>query len=77
MKVILNTNTFFEGKALRAGDEIEVNLNVAQRWINKGIAHPVFEVKSTKEEPNIEIKEDLKIEDKKEVKKPTAKAKKK
>ena len=69
MKVILNTNTFFEGKALRAGDEIEVNLSVAQRWINRGIAHPSFEVKPIKEEPKIEVK--------KEVKKPPAKVKKK
>ena len=39
MKVQLNTITNYEGKPLKSGDEIDIPLNIAQRWINKGIAH--------------------------------------
>jgi hypothetical protein len=43
MKVILNVSTSFEGKPLKTNDEIDIPLNVAQRWITKGLAHPVIE----------------------------------
>lgn len=43
MKVGLNTITNYEKRSLKLGDEIDIPLNVAQRWINKGIAHPVKE----------------------------------
>lgn len=46
MRVILNTNTIFEGAVLKAGDELEVDFRIAQRWINKGIAHEVKTVKA-------------------------------
>jgi len=39
MRVILNTNTMFEGIPLSIGTVIDVELKVAERWINKGIAH--------------------------------------
>lgn len=39
MKIQLNRITNYEGRTLRLGDEIDLPLNVAQRWINKGIAH--------------------------------------
>ncbi len=39
MKVKLNTTTSYEGKSLQSGDEVDISLNIAQRWINKGIAH--------------------------------------
>ena len=41
MKVILNTTTNYKGCTLKLGDEIDIPLNVAQRWINRGIAHDV------------------------------------
>jgi hypothetical protein len=43
MKVILNVTTSFEGKSLKPNDITDIPLNVAQRWISKGIAHPVKE----------------------------------
>lgn len=43
MKLILNVTTSYEGKPLKPGNEIDIPLNVAERWINKGIAHPVKE----------------------------------
>jgi predicted double-glycine peptidase len=43
MNVILNVVTNFGGKSLKPGNEINVPLNVAQRWITRGIAHPVKE----------------------------------
>lgn len=39
MKVILNVITNFEGKSLKSGDGIDVSRKVAERWINRGIAH--------------------------------------
>ena len=45
MKVQLNVTTNFNGASLRPGNEIDVPLNVAQRWITKGIAHPVKIIK--------------------------------
>lgn len=46
MKVKLNVLTNYERQTLNAGDEVDIPLNVAQRWINKGIAHvPKEEVK--------------------------------
>lgn len=39
MKVILNTTTNYEGRTFKLGDEADLPLNIAQRWINKGIAH--------------------------------------
>jgi len=39
MKIILNTATSYEGKPLKIGDMADLPLNIAQRWINKGIAH--------------------------------------
>lgn len=39
MKVILNTNTVYENNPLSKGTEIDVELRVAERWINMGIAH--------------------------------------
>lgn len=43
MKVQLNTVTNYESKSLKLGDVIDIPLNVAMRWISKGIAHPVKE----------------------------------
>jgi len=39
MKIKLNVTTSYEGKSFKSGDEIDIPLNVAQRWINKGLAH--------------------------------------
>jgi len=43
MKVKLNVTTNYEGCTFKLGDVIDIPLNVAQRWINKGIAHVVKE----------------------------------
>jgi len=43
MKVKLNTKTSYGGQSLKLGDIIDIPLNIAQRWINKGIAHAVKE----------------------------------
>ena len=43
MKVKLNTLTNYEGCTFKLGDEIDIPLNVAERWINKGLAHPAKE----------------------------------
>jgi len=43
MKVKLNTLTNYEGCTFKPGDEVDLPLNIAQRWINKGIAHAVKE----------------------------------
>ena len=43
MKVKLNVTTNYEGCTFKLGNEIDIPLNVAQRWINKGIAHVVKE----------------------------------
>ena len=43
MKVKLNVTTNYNRQSLKLGDEIDIPLNVAQRWINKGIAHVVKE----------------------------------
>jgi hypothetical protein len=55
MKVQLNVVTNFNGASLRPGNEIDVPLNVAQRWITKGIAHPA-KVKVEPIEPVKEVK---------------------
>lgn len=54
MKVILNSLTSFEGKSLKVGAEADIPLNIAMRWINKGLAHPVEKgaVREVKEEVN-------------------------
>ena len=44
MKIKLNTTTNYEGCTFKIGDEIDLPLNVAQRWINKGIAHIPAEI---------------------------------
>lgn len=56
MKVILNTITNYEGQSLKLGDGIDLPLNIAQRWINGGIAHPA------KEEVKPIVKTEIKIE---------------
>lgn len=59
MKVKLNTLTNYEGCTFKLGDEIDIPLNIAMRWIAKGIAHPVKEeVKPF--EPIIKTAEDAK-----------------
>lgn len=45
MKVQLNVTTNFNGVSLRPGNEIDVPLNVAQRWFSKGIAHATKVIK--------------------------------
>lgn len=45
MKVVLNTTTSFEGAGLKQGDIVDVPLNIAERWINRGIAHEAPQVK--------------------------------
>lgn len=57
MKVILNTTTNFEGAALKQGDIIDVPLNIAERWINRGIAHEAPQVKELIKQS--EVKEPL------------------
>jgi len=44
MKVVLNTITNYGGASLKPGNVVDIPLNVAQRWINKGIAHEHKEV---------------------------------
>ena len=53
MKVQLNTITNYGGQALKPNDIADVPLNVAQRWITKGIAHPVKE----EVKPAVEVKQ--------------------
>ena len=43
MKIQLNTITNYSGHSLKIGDIIDVDLRIAQRWITRGIAHPVKE----------------------------------
>ena len=45
MRIILNTTTNYQQALLKKGTEIDVELKVAQRWINYGIAHPAPEKK--------------------------------
>lgn len=80
MKVILNTNTVYENNPLSKGTEIDVELRVAERWINMGIAHlPEVkeEIKEDLPEEVIfrepEVKEEIKQEIKETVKKPAKK----
>jgi len=44
MKVVLNCVTNYGGANLKPGNVVDIPLNVAQRWINKGIAHEHKEV---------------------------------
>lgn len=62
MKVKLNTATSYNGQSLKLGDEIDIPLNVAERWINRGIAHIVKDIVKDV------IKEEVKPEAKKIVK---------
>ncbi len=45
MRVVLNTTTNYQQAFLKKGTVIDVELKVAQRWINYGIAHPAPEKK--------------------------------
>ncbi len=45
MRIILNTTTNYQQALLKKGTEIDIELKVAQRWINAGIAHPAPEKK--------------------------------
>ncbi len=42
MKVILNKDKNLHPNKYKKGDEVEIPDNIAQRWINKGIAHYPF-----------------------------------
>jgi hypothetical protein len=53
MKVRLNVTTSYEGRSLKLGDEVDIPLNIAQRWINNGIAHVVKEEVRPVEKPII------------------------
>jgi len=44
MKVVLNCITNYGGANLKPGNVVDIPLNVAQRWINRGIAHEYKEV---------------------------------
>lgn len=58
MKVQLNLTTNFNGVSLRAGNEIDVPLNVAQRWFSRGIAHPV---KAEPKPAPVKVKKSVKV----------------
>ena len=45
MRVVLNTTTNYQKAFFKKGSIIDVELKVAQRWINYGIAHPAPEKK--------------------------------
>jgi len=45
MRVVLNTTTNYQKAFFKKGSIIDVELKVAQRWINNGIAHPAPEKK--------------------------------
>lgn len=51
MKVKLNKRTYWIGKALQPGDTIDVNSEVAERWLKNGIA-------SASDEAEIAVNED-------------------
>ena len=51
MKVVLNRITNFENATLRPGDVIDVELKIAERWINAGLAHEFKEVKKIADLP--------------------------
>jgi len=60
MKLILNVLTSFEGESLKPGDETDVSQKIAERWINRGIAHyPVKEQKGGIVDIPIELHNDL------------------
>ena len=44
IRVIMNCSTAWKGQVLSVGDEAQVENKVAQRWINRGIAH-YFDIK--------------------------------
>jgi len=56
MEVILNVITNFEGTSLKPGDEIDVPRKIAERWINRGIAHYPIKDKKKIEEFTAELK---------------------
>jgi hypothetical protein len=60
MKVQLNVTTNFNGASLRPGNEIDVPLNVAQRWITKGIAHPA-KVEPIEPVKEVKVKKSVKV----------------
>lgn len=45
MRVVLNTTTNYQKAFFKKGTVIDVELKVAQRWINYGIAYPAPEKK--------------------------------
>jgi hypothetical protein len=69
MKVILNVKTSFNRVPLKPSDEIDVPLNVGQRWISRGIAHPAVQIKEPKEVKRTEVKSVLVKKEKKSRKK--------
>jgi len=78
MKVVLNVVTNFEGTSLKPGDEIGVSQKVAERWINRGIAHyPIKEQKGEIVIDNFGIPSKITVDLKKPIKKSKRKRKKK
>ena len=59
MKVVLNRVTSYEGRPLKIGELADIPLNIAQRWINKGIAHVPERISEIKP---VEVKESEVIE---------------
>jgi len=60
MKVQLNVITSFNGVSLKPGNEIDVPLNVAQRWFSRGIAHPV---KAEPKPAPVKVKKSIKVKE--------------
>ena len=71
MKVIMNTLTNYQDKILQQGEIVDIELKVAERWINMGIAH-LLEVSQKKDLPEEVIFREPKI--KSETKDPVKKS---